>query len=299
MQFKDYYQELGVEPSAGEAELKAAYRRLARKYHPDVSKESGAEERFKSVNEAYEVLRDKEKRAEYDQLRASGYRPGEDFRPPPGFGQQHGGPGNGGFRFEQGMGGDGFSDFFESLFGGGRAGARSPRSASPPGDLRAKISIPLEVAYAGGTQSIGVDGRTLQVKIPAGIRPGQVIRLAGQGQSQGQHRSDLLLEIDYKPHGEFEVDGRNILYTVSLAPWEAALGTTISVPTLGGSVDLRVPADSDTGKKLRLRGRGLPGKPAAGDQIVELEVTAPRAETPAQRELYEQMAEQFGGKQRA
>lgn len=299
MQFKDYYQELGVEPSAGEAELKAAYRRLARKYHPDVSKEAGAEERFKSVNEAYEVLRDKEKRAEYDQLRANGHRPGEDFRPPPGFGQQHGGAGNGGFRFEQGVGGDGFSDFFESMFGGGRAGGRGPRSAQPPGDLRAKLSIPLDVAYAGGTQAIGVDGRTLQVKIPAGIRPGQVIRLAGQGQGQGQQRSDLLLEIDYKPHGEFEVDGRNILYTVSLAPWEAALGTTISVPTLGGSVDLRVPADSDTGKKLRLRGRGLPGKPAAGDQIVELEVTAPRAVTPAQRELYEQMAEQFGGKPRA
>lgn len=298
MQFKDYYQELGVEPSAGEAELKAAYRRLARKFHPDVSKEKGAEERFKSVNEAYEVLRDKEKRAEYDQLRASGYRPGEDFRPPPGFGQQHGGPGNGGFRFEQGMGGDGFSDFFESLFGGGRGAGRGPRGAPPPGDLRAKLSIPLEVAYAGGNQSIGVDGRTLQVKIPVGIRPGQVIRLAGQGQSQGSQRSDLLLEIDYKPHGEFEVDGRNILYTVSLAPWEAALGTTISVPTLGGSVDLRVPADSDTGKKLRLRGRGLPGKPENGDQIVEIEVMAPRAETPAQRALYEQMAEQFGGKPR-
>ena len=298
MQFKDYYQELGVEPSAGEAELKAAYRRLARKFHPDVSKEKGAEERFKSINEAYEVLRDKEKRAEYDQLRASGYRPGEDFRPPPGFGQQHGGPGNGGFQFEQGMGGDGFSDFFESLFGGGRGAGRGPRGAPPPGDLRAKLSIPLEVAYAGGNQSIGVDGRTLQVKIPVGIRPGQVIRLAGQGQSQGSQRSDLLLEIDYKPHGEFEVDGRNILYTVSLAPWEAALGTTISVPTLGGSVDLRVPADSDTGKKLRLRGRGLPGKPENGDQIVEIEVMAPRAETPAQRALYEQMAEQFGGKPR-
>ena len=298
MQFKDYYQELGVEPSAGEAELKAAYRRLARKFHPDVSKEKGAEERFKSVNEAYEVLRDKDKRAEYDQLRANGYRPGEDFRPPPGFGQQHGGPGNGGFRFDQGAGGDGFSDFFESLFGGGRAAGRGPRSAPPPGDLRAKLSIPLEVAYSGGKQSIGVDGRTLQVQIPAGIRPGQVIRLAGQGQGQEPRRSDLLLEIDYKPHGEFEVDGRNILYTVSLAPWEAALGTTISVPTLGGHVDLRVPSDSDTGKKLRLRGRGLPGKPENGDQIVEIEVTAPRAETPAQRALYEQMAELFGGKPR-
>jgi curved DNA-binding protein len=143
-------------------------------------------------------------------------------------------------------------------------------------------------------QKIGIDGRTLEVKIPAGIRPGQVIRLAGQGQSQGARRSDLLLEIDYRPHGEFEVDGRNILFTLPVAPWDAALGTTVSVPTLGGRVDVRVPADSDSGRKLRLRGRGLPGKPAAGDQIVELEVYAPRAETDAQRELYRQMAEQFG-----
>jgi curved DNA-binding protein len=303
MQFKDYYEALGVEPSAGEAELKAAYRRLARKYHPDVSKEAGAEERFKAVNEAYEVLRDKEKRAAYDQLRARGYRPGEEFRPPPDFGDHFGagGPGGaGGFRFEEAFGGgEGFSDFFESLFGGGRAPGRGPRAA-PPGDVRAKLAIPLEIAYAGGTQTISVDGRTLQVKIPAGIRPGQVIRLAGQGQAgHGGRRSDLLLEIEYKPHGEFEVDGRNVLYTVSLAPWDAALGTTVSVPTLGGPVDLRIPVDSDTGRKLRLRGRGLPGKPEAGDQIVEIEVTAPRAETPAQRELYEQMAERFGARTRA
>ncbi len=301
MQFKDYYEALGVEPSAGEAELKAAYRRLARKYHPDVSKEKGAEERFKSINEAYEVLRDKEKRAAYDQLRARGYQPGEDFRPPPDFGEQYGqGPGGfgGGFRFDQGGGGEGFSDFFESLFGGGRGGnGRASRSA-PLGDVRAKLAIPLEIAYSGGSQTIGVDGRTLEVKIPAGIRPGQVIRLAGQGQSQGARRSDLLLEIDYRPHGEFEVDGRNILYTLSLPAWEAALGTMASVPTLGGKVDVRIPPDSDTGRKLRLRGRGLPGKPAPGDQIVEIEVFAPRAETDAQRDLYRQMAEQFGGKAR-
>lgn len=301
MQFKDYYEALGVEPSAGEAELKTAYRRLARKYHPDVSKEAGAEERFKAVNEAYEVLRDKEKRAAYDQLRARGYRPGEEFRPPPDFGDHFGqGQPGAGPRFEEAFGGgEGFSDFFESLFGGGRQPGRGPRAAPPPGDVRAKLAIPLEMAYAGGTQTIGVDGRTLQVKIPAGIRPGQVIRLAGQGQTQGQRRSDLLLEIEYKPHGEFEVDGRNVLYTVSLAPWDAALGTTVSVPTLGGPVDLRIPADSDTGRKLRLRGRGLPGKPEAGDQIVEIEVSAPRAETPAQRELYKQMAEQFGARTRA
>lgn len=301
MQFKDYYEALGVEPTAGEAELKAAYRRLARKYHPDVSKEKGAEERFKSVNEAYEVLRDKEKRAAYDQLRARGYHAGEDFRPPPDFGDQFGqGPGGfggGGFRFEQGTGGDGFSDFFESLFGG-RAGPARGGRAAPLGDTRAKLSIPLEIAHSGGTQTIGIDGRKLEVKIPAGIRPGQVIRLAGQGQQQGSRRSDLLLEIDYRPHGEFEVDGRNILYTLPLAPWDAALGTRVSVPTLGGNVDLRVPPDSDTGRKLRLRGRGLPGKPEPGDQIVEIEVNAPRAETEEQRELYRKMAEQFTAKPR-
>jgi curved DNA-binding protein len=301
MEFKDYYEALGVEPGAGEAEIKAAYRRLARKYHPDVSKEKGAEEKFKSVNEAYEVLRDKDKRAQYDQLRARGYRPGEDFRPPPDFGDFGGAGGNpfgaGGFRFEQGFGGDGFSDFFESLFGGGRARARpgAGHGAAPPGDTRAKLAIPLEVAYAGGIQKIGVDGRTLEVKIPAGIRPGQVIRLAGQGASSaGGKRSDLLLEIDYKPHADFEVDGRNILFTLPLAPWDAALGTRVSVPTLGGQVDLRVPPDSDTGRKLRLRGRGLPGKPAAGDQIVEIEVNAPRAENEAQREAYSKLGAAFG-----
>lgn len=300
MQFKDYYEALGVEASAGEAEIKAAYRRLARKYHPDVSKEKGAEERFKSINEAYEVLRDKEKRASYDQLRARGYQPGEDFRPPPDFGEQFGhGPGGsgGGFRYNEGVGGEGFSDFFESLFGGRAAHGRGGRAA-PLGDTRAKLAIPLEIAYAGGVQTIGIDGRTLEVKIPAGIRPGQVIRLAGQGQGHGARRSDLLLEIDYRPHGEFEVDGRNILYTLPLSPWEAALGTNASVLTLGGRVDLRVPSDSDTGRKLRLRGRGLPGKPEPGDQIVEIEVYAPRAETEAQRELYRQMAEQFGAKSR-
>ncbi|HBD19198.1 MAG TPA: cytochrome C biogenesis protein [Arenimonas sp.] len=284
MQFKDYYDTLGVEPTAGEAEIKTAYRRLARKYHPDVSKEKGAEERFKAINEAYEVLRDKEKRAAYDQLKAQGYRPGEEFRPPPDFGA--GGFGGNGFRFEQDFGGGGFSDFFESLFGGRGPGRGRPE---PPGDTRAKLAIPLELAYAGGKQRIEVDGRKLEVNIPAGIQPGQVIRLAGQG----QRGADLKLEIDYRPHGEFEVDGRNVLYTLPLAPWQAALGATVSVPTLGGAVELRVPADSDTGRKLRLRGRGLPGKPAAGDQIVEIEVRAPKAATEAQKALYQQMAEAF------
>lgn len=289
MQFKDYYDTLGVEASAGEAEIKTAYRRLARRFHPDVSKEKGAEERFKAINEAYEVLRDKEKRAEYDRLKAQGYRPGEEFRPPPGFGP--GGFGDDGFRYQQDFGqAGGFSDFFESLFGGRGTG----RAQAPPlGDTRARLAIPLELAYTGGKQRISVDGRTLEVNVPAGIAPGQVIRLAGQGRRGNGRSADLLLEVDYRPHGEFEVDGRNVLYTLPLAPWQAALGASLSVPTLGGAVELRIPADSDTGRKLRLRGRGLPGKPVAGDQIVEIEVRAPRAETEAQKALYQQMAGAF------
>ena len=284
MQFKDYYDILGVEAGAGEAEIKTAYRRLARRYHPDVSKEAGAEERFKAVNEAYEVLRDKEKRAAYDQLKAQGYRPGEEFRPPPDFGQG----GFGGFQFDPEFGGGGFSDFFEQLFGGGRAHPGARARPQPPGDTRAKLAIPLELAYSGGRQRLGVDGRTLEVNIPAGIAPGKVIRLAGQGQRGGA----LLLEIDYLPNAQFDVDGRNVLHTLPVAPWQAALGATLSVPTLGGAVELRVPAGSDTGRKLRLRGRGLPGAPP-GDQIVEIEVRAPTAENDVQKALYRQMEEAF------
>lgn len=285
MEFKDYYETLGVEASAGEAELKTAYRRLARKYHPDVSKEKGAEEKFKSINEAYEVLRDKEKRQEYDQLRARGYKSGQEYQPPPGFG-------NGG-GYQQGFGNAGggdFSDFFESLFGG-----RARTSQQPLGDTRAKVAIPLEIAFSGGQQRFNVDGRTLEVKIPAGIKPGQVIRLAGQGRSSGSRKSDLLLEIDYRPHADFEVDDRNILYTLSLAPWEAVLGTVATIPTLGGAVELKIPADSEAGKKLRLRGRGLPGSPNAGDQIVEIEIRVPKAETEMQKDFYRKMAEAFAG----
>ena len=181
MQFKDYYETLGVEPSAGEAEIKTAYRRLARKYHPDVSKEAGAEEKFKAVNEAYEALRDPEKRAAYDQLRARGYRPGEDVQPPPGGFRwwRHGG-----VDFEEifagGGAGGGFSDFFESLFGRG-ARFRPTRRRAPRGDTRAKLAVPLEAVYDGGTVRIAINGKTLDVRVPKGIKPGQVIRLAGQG----------------------------------------------------------------------------------------------------------------------
>jgi curved DNA-binding protein len=256
MEFKDYYQTLGVEPGAGDAEIKTAYRRLARKYHPDVSKEAGAEEKFKAVNEAYEALRDPQKRAAYDQLRARGYRPGDDIQPPPGgFGGYGGAPGD--FDFEEifagGGAGGGFSDFFESLFGRQRPGGPGARP-QPRGDTRAKLAVPLEAVYEGGSIRIGVNNRTLDIKVPKGIRPGQVIRLGGQGNNGG----DLLLEIEYAAHPQFEVDGRNILYSLPVAPWEAALGATVSVPTLGGSVELKIPADSESGRKLRLRGRGCP-----------------------------------------
>jgi len=295
MEFKDYYATLGVEPSAGDAEIKTAYRRLARKYHPDVSKEAGAEDKFKAINEAYEALRDPPKRAAYDQLRAQGYRPGEEFQAPPNYG------GAQGYDFEEVFGnggaGGGFSDFFESLFarqqrarqGGAGPGPGAGAGAAPRGDTRAKLAVPLEAVYAGDSVRITINGKQLDVRVPKGVRPGQVIRLSGQGNGG----SNLLLEIEYAAHPQFEVDGLNILYTLPVTPWQAALGTSISVPTLGGAVELKIPPESDTGRKLRLRGRGLPGT-TPGDQIVELEVLAPAPETEAQRKAYRTLAKAFG-----
>lgn len=294
MEFKDYYSILGVEPGAGDAEIKTAYRRLARKYHPDVSKEAGAEEKFKAVNEAHEALRDPEKRKAYDQLRAQGYRPGEEFRPPPDFGR-----GGQGFDFEEvfgggGAGGGGFSDFFEGLFGqrarqAGGAQSRGPQRPAGPRDTRAKFAVPLQAVHDGGSLRITVKGKQLDVRVPKGVRPGQVIRLAGQGEAGG----NLMLEVEYAEDPRFEVDGRNIIHVLQVTPWQAALGATVSVPTLGGSVELKIPADSDAGRKLRLRGRGLPGTPS-GDQIVELEITAPRAVNDEQREAYRALGKAFG-----
>ncbi len=303
MQFKDYYDILGLEPGAGDAEIKTAYRRLARKYHPDVSKEADAEETFKAVNEAYEALRDPEKRKAYDQLRSRGYRPGDEVQPPQGGFRQHP-PGGGGDDYEEifagGGAGGGFSDFFEEMFGRRRGGAgphpgpgfgqpgRGPQQRGP-GVQRARLAVPLESVYRGESVRINVNGKTLDIKVPKGIKPGQAIRLAGQGTGGG----DLMLEIEFAAHPQFEVDGRNIIHVLAVAPWEAALGATVSVPTLGGPVELKIPADSEAGRKLRLRGRGLPGKPG-GDQIVELEVLAPPANNDAEREAYEHLKEAFG-----
>lgn len=294
MQFKDYYSILGVEPSAGDAEIKTAYRRLARKYHPDVSKEAGAEDQFKAVNEAYEALRDPQKRAAYDQLRARGYRPGEEFRPPPDFGQ--GGYGDQQFDFDEIFGNSGgasggFSDFFEGLFGGRRARAEGGASRGPTAtrDSRAKLAVPLQAVYDGDSVRVNVNGKQLDVRVPKGVKPGQVIRLSGQGSNGG----NLLLEIEYAAHPQFEVDGRNIIHVLPVTPWQAALGATLSVPTLGGAVEVKIPADSEAGRKLRLRGRGLPGNPA-GDQIVELEITAPKVTSEEQRQAYLDLAKAFG-----
>ncbi|ODV10126.1 MAG: cytochrome C biogenesis protein [Rhodanobacter sp. SCN 68-63] len=293
MEFKDYYDILGVKPDASEAEIKAAYRKLARQYHPDKNKEAGAEDKFKAVNEANEVLRDKEKRRAYDQVRAGGYRGGEQFRPPPGFGQ--------GYDFGDGGAGEGdFSDFFESLFGRGAGGGHRGQPRARRGrDVQAQVQIDLQTAFDGGRTRVALhdshgNERVLEVKIPAGIQPGQVIRLSGQGHAgaAGGPSGDLLLEVAIRDDARFRLDGRNVLHVLPIAPWEAALGATVPVPTLAGTVDLRIPAGSQSGKKLRLKGRGMPGTPP-GDQLVELSIRTPPADDDKQRKAYEALHKHF------
>jgi curved DNA-binding protein len=313
MKYKDYYETLGVPRSATQDAIKQAYRKAARKYHPDVSKLADAEARFKEINEANEVLRDPEKRAAYDQM-GSNWKAGQEFQPPPNW--------DAGFEFRGGQGspfgaggtfsaGGDFdpSDFFETLFGrrGAGAGAGRRRASAQGEDHHAKVLIDVEDAYRGAERTIslrapieGPDGRvemqerTLDVHIPKGIRPGQHLRLAGQGNAGigGGKPGDLYLEIAFNPHSRFRVDGADVHVDLPLAPWEAALGATVDVPTPDGAVQLTVPKGSAAGRKLRLKGRGLPGK-NPGDFYAVLAIVVPKAESDAARAAYENLAKAF------
>jgi curved DNA-binding protein len=287
VEFKDYYQTLGVAREAPADEIRKAFRKLARKYHPDVSKEADAEARMKEVNEAYAVLSDPEKRAAYDQL-GRNYRPGEEFRPPPDW--------DAGFEFSHhDFQGADFSDFFAELFG--RMGARGHGQ-----DHYAKVLLDVEDAFLGAARQIALrvpradergrvalETRTLNVKIPAGVREGQLIRLAGQGAGGAGQPGDLLLEVHFKPHARFRVEGRDLHVDLPVAPWEAALGAVLRVDVPGGALNVRIPAGAQSGRVLRVRGKGIPAEPP-GDLLLAIRVVLPGADTPQARALYEQMA---------
>ena len=303
MRYKDYYAVMGVDRDASQDEIKRAYRKLARKFHPDVSKEPDAEARFKELGEAYEVLKDPEKRAAYDGL-GTKWQAGQDFRPPPDW--------NEGFEFHgggfTGASPEQFSDFFDSLFGrGGFSGATRREFHARGEDTYAKILIDLEDAYTGRTRSVtlehteagpggrpSVKTRTLNVSIPKGVRQGQHIRLAGQG-SPGigrGGRGDLFLEVEFRPHRFYRVEGNDVFVDLPVAPWEAALGATVKAPTPSGYVDLRIPPNSSNGRKLRLKDRGIPAR-QPGDLFVVLNVALPKADSEAAKNAYTEFARAF------
>jgi curved DNA-binding protein len=304
MEFKDYYRIVGVPRDATADDIKRAYRRLARKHHPDVSKDPQAEARFKELGEAYEVLKDPVKREAYDRLGAD-WKAGQDFRPPPDW---NAGVETSGGGFAPGETAD-FSDFFEALFGRGFAGRGGQASFHAQGeDRHAKVLIDLEDAYHGATRTITlqvpeVDGqgrvfmreRKLNVTFPRGVRSGQVLRLAGQGgPGLGQGRAgDLYLEIGFHPHPRYRVEERDVYLDLPVAPWEAALGAAVKVATPGGTVELKVPAGSTSRSKLRLKGRGIPGS-TPGDLYVVLQIALPPADGEAARAFYRGMAGTFG-----
>jgi curved DNA-binding protein len=323
MQFKDYYATLGVQRSATQDEIKRAYRKLARKYHPDVSKEPDAEARFKEVAEAHEALIDTERRAAYDDI-AQRHASGQSFEPPPGWdsGYEYSGPGRTPGRQARGDAGDAgdFSDFFESLFGrGGFEGAegmhrrnsgrrtQGPSGSFPGRDHHAKVAIGLLDAYLGAERmislhmpSVNAAGQTtlqerqLEVHIPKGVREGQHLRLSGQGAAGqgGAPPGDLYLEIQILPHPLFRLDGSDITYDLPVAPWEAALGATVAAPTPDGSVQLGVPPGSPQGRKLRMKGKGLPGK-VPGDLYAVLTIVLPPPASESEQEAWRGLARAF------
>jgi curved DNA-binding protein len=294
MKFKDYYQLLGIAANASDAEIKSAFRKQARKYHPDINREAGAEERFKDINEANEALKDPKKRAAYDQLRATGIKAGEEIDESRFSG---GGFSGGGFA------GEDFSDLFEGLFGRqGRGPAGAGRARARKGeDVSTRLAVALEIAHKGGSQRITLSGpsgqRSLEVKIPAGIQSGKVIRLSGQGnpgQGPNAPAGDLMLEIAHAPHPQFELIGAqntDVLFRLRLLPWEAALGTKAQVATLDGTVELAIPAGSNTGRKMRLKGRGFGPQP--GDHYVQIELVNPESLDDAGRAAFAALAAHF------
>jgi len=311
VQFRDYYETLGVSKTASEDEIRSAFRKLARKYHPDVAKDKkAAEEKFKQINEAYEVLSDPEKRKKYDQLGANWNQPGG-FQPPPDWGGQqpgggfyrYGGGGDGGVEFE--FGGTGFSDFFEAFFGGGRGRSafggfgRSQAEAERGSDVEADIMVPLEEALNGATRTVSLRRagskkiETYQVKIPRGVREGQRIRLAGQGEAgeRGGRSGDLFLRVRLAKHPDFRVEGSDLIHETRIFPWQAVLGTELQIPTLEGNVRLKVPPGTRSGQRFRLRGRGLSAVSGTrGDLYVELQIEVPKKVTERERELWAELA---------
>lgn len=291
MQYIDYYKVLGVDRDTSQDDIKKAYRRLARKYHPDVSKAADAEAKFKEVGESYEVLKDKEKRAAYDQLGAN-WKSGQEFNAPPGWGGH------------TDMGGGGFSDFFESIFGGGFAAdqfgaggfhGRQQAVRRKGANQSASISVSLEQVWRGDEVNVSVNGKSLKIKIPKGVKNGQKIRLAGQGAQGigGGPKGDLFIQVNIKPHSLYKRDHKDVEIEMPIAPWEAALGAQIKVPLLSGKkIQLKVPAGSSSGKRLRLAGKGMPGNPA-GNFYVRLKIEVPVVESDKQRELFEQLQAEF------
>jgi curved DNA-binding protein len=328
VKYKDYYEILSVSRTASEDEIKKAFRKLARKYHPDVAKDKKeAEARFKEINEAYEVLSDPEKRKRYDQLGAN-WKSGADFRPPPGW-EGFGGRGGQGGDFEFHFGGTGFSDFFEQLFGsmgregrGGRGfGGFNHRAAERGPDTEGDIMVTLEEAMKGSVRAISLNRVVLcdqcggsgmrgqkpcptchgsgqierreqfQVRIPPGVAEGQRLRIPGRGQPGEGGAGDLYLNVKFAKHPDFRVDGHDLIYQAELAPWEAVLGTQISVPTVDGRVDIKIPPGSQGGRRLRLRGRGLPLREGGrGDLLVEVQVQVPEKVSDSERALWENLA---------
>ena len=300
--FRDYYEALGVPRGASDEEIRSAYRKLAREYHPDVNRDPGAEDRFKEVSEAYEVLRDPEKREKYERLGAN-WKAGEDVSGASGFGGGTSGfgggfGGGGGFASGDGQGfgdGAGFSDFFESFFGGGRGASRGFEGFSMRGgDQEATLEVTLAEAARGGKRKISLaDGRDFEVQIPAGVRDGQKIRLAGQGGegASGGPAGDLYLRVRIKPDPRFRREGDDLVVEVAVAPWEAALGATVPVPTLDGSAKVKVPAGSSSGRRLRLRGEGMPAPGGGkGDLYASVRIVVPKALEKRERELFEELA---------